>query len=663
MTAAQSSTPENLDDTKTRRPENAKRSVTKARRNNDKKSKSEPPNDAGSVTARPENHSSELSDCHKQSSDLPHPEALLPESAESIADGVDSAELPAIPAVNADTDRPNNAEASESSSETEASLSPLTVPKIEGASPNAGSAIDGNVPNRGMILVDDTIRTDEAESNKSDDPESTEPTGDDQPRVVLTPEFIADFARANGVRCFRDQQGAFFVWVPVATEDGTHFECHPSRSKSFLALLLKLIRIRSQSTPKFSRVKQAIEILELDAYQSSMVNLENRRASQKGVSFIDLGDPEWNMIKVGPDHWDITSQETPMFYRPQHLRALPRPERGGDIDELFKFVPAENPQEKLLMTAWILAALHAGIPSPILVFTGQQGSAKTTRTRRIRSLLDPSVTPVLGDLEMSNLVLTFQHHAVPCFENVSQFDRRTTDMFCRAVTGNGVERRRLYTDSDQVLYSFRRPIIINGIDTPSMRPDFLDRCLIVDCRRMGKFQPLHELDREFEESRPRILGAMLDVLVKTLRVLPSTSTAEEFRMADFAHFGRAVAIALGQQPSAFDEAYRLNVRRRNFELLDDAPMVRLLKEFSGKYTAAEPWTGSAISLLHELRTVATNKEDANGMKDLPKSGRWLSSRLSEMTSALKTMGIIVEKLQRTHDQRGWKVFEEKPNVP
>jgi hypothetical protein len=474
----------------------------------------------------------------------------------------------------------------------------------------------------------------------------------------LTPEFIADIARANGVRCFRDQQGAFFVWVPVATKDGTHFECHPSRSKSFLALLLELIRIRSKSTPKFSRVKQAIEILELDAYQSPMVNLENRRASKQGVSFIDLGDPEWNMIKVGPDRWDITSQEMPMFCRPQHLRTLPRPERGGDIDQLFRFVPAENPQEKLLMMAWLLAALHAGIPSPILVFTGQQGSAKTTRTRRIRSLLDPSVTPVLGDLEMSNLFLTFQHHAVPCFENVSQFDRRAADMFCRAVTGNGVERRRLYTDSDQVLYSFRRSIIINGIDIPSMRPDFLDRCLIINCKRMENFQRLNELDRQFEEASPRILGAMLDVLVKTLRVLPSTPSAAEFRMADFAHFGRAVAIALGRQPSAFDEAYRLNVRRRNLELLDDAPMVRLLKRFSRNYSAAKPWIGSVLTLLDELQTMAAINGDANGMKDLPKSGRWLSSRLSEMTSALKSIGIIVEKLQRTHDQRAWKVFAE-----
>jgi hypothetical protein len=175
---------------------------------------------------------------------------------------------------------------------------------------------------------------------------------------------------------------------------------------------------------------------------------------------------------------------------------------------------------------------------------------------------------------------------------------------------------------------------------------------------MENFQRLNELDRQFEEASPRILGAMLDVLVKTLRVLPSTPSAAEFRMADFAHFGRAVAIALGRQPSAFDEAYRLNVRRRNLELLDDAPMVRLLKRFSRNYSAAKPWIGSVLTLLDELQTMAAINGDANGMKDLPKSGRWLSSRLSEMTSALKSIGIIVEKLQRTHDQRAWKVFAE-----
>lgn len=179
------------------------------------------------------------------------------------------------------------------------------------------------------------------------------------------------------------------------------------------------------------------------------------------------------------------------------------------MNELFEFIPSETPEERFVMTVWLLGALHAGIPNPMLVFVGQQGSAKTTRTRRLRSLLDPSVTPVLGDLEMSNLLLTLQHRAVPCFENISQFNRREVDMFCRAVAGNSVERRKLFTNADQALYSFRRSMIINGIDTPNTRPDFLDRCLIIHCKRMDNFQTLHELDRQFAIACPKILVEVL----------------------------------------------------------------------------------------------------------------------------------------------------------
>jgi|GEM_PF-6940951 len=326
MAAFQSSTLEDPDN-KVRRPENPRRKVSRARRKKATTPESDAEKNVESVDVRDKNGASVHGECQHQGSDSGNSETPIPESDQTKDKNADPAEL-SIPLTNAGAATLSRALATELSGDLEASQSPTSDPQIESASPNAGSAIDGNVPNRGMTLVDDTIRTDEAEPNESDEPESTEPRGDDQPRVILTPEFIADFARANGVRCFRDQQGAFFVWVPVATKDGTHFECHPSRSKSFLALLLELIRVRSNSSLKFSRVKQAIEILELDAYRSPMVNLENRRAFKKGVSLIDLGDPRRNLIKVGPDGWDVTLQETPMFYRPQHLRALPHPERG-----------------------------------------------------------------------------------------------------------------------------------------------------------------------------------------------------------------------------------------------------------------------------------------------------------------------------------------------
>jgi len=259
-------------------------------------------------------------------------------------------------------------------------------------------------------------------------------------------------------------------------------------------------------------------------------------------------------------------------------------------------------------------------------------------------------------MEMSDLFLTFQHHAVPCFENVSRFSRREADMFCRAVTGNGVERRKLYTDSDQKLYSFQRPIIINGLDAPSIRPDFLDRCVIINCRRVKDFVPLQKLDREFEAARPRLLGAMLDLLVETLKLHGNTASAKEFRMADFAHFGRAVAKAFGKNAVDFDKAYRANIRQQDCEILEDSPMVRAVEKFAEKFSSEKPWKGSAGELLEKLRDRAHVLGDANVKADLPKSPRWLSSRLSELAIALGTRSVVVERLPRTNSSRGWQVY-------
>lgn len=473
--------------------------------------------------------------------------------------------------------------------------------------------------------------------------------------VSLTPELIVQYATEAKMEFFQDQHGSVFAWTQVTVGEKKHWECLPIRSRGLLARLLELIKSRTESMPQLSTLKQAIEVLELSAYLTSKKNLENRRTTVGHETFIDLGDEDWTMVRIASEGWKVIDQDKPRFFRPKHMLALPRPQIGGSLDELFNFVPTETEGDKLLLIAWLLAGLYADIPNPILLLVGQQGSAKTTRSRRLRSLLDPSITPVLGDLEMSNLFQTFQHHAVPCFENVSNFKRREADIFCRAVTGNGVERRKLYTDSDQVLYSFRRAIIINGIDTPSTRPDFLDRCITINCRRMDTFITLDELDRQFEAARPRIFGAMLDVLAKALKVYSNMAGASEFRMADFARFGRAVSIALGQQSEDFDKAYRLNIEQRDCEILEDAPMGRLLEHFAAKYKGDKPWKGTAEELLLKLKEAAHVLNDVDARSDLPKSARWLSSRLGELGPALAARQVYITKLKRTNAKRQWQI--------
>ncbi len=471
---------------------------------------------------------------------------------------------------------------------------------------------------------------------------------------TLTPDaFIRNVIRA-GVRFFCDQHGATFVWITVHGPQ-THNECLKLRSKQCRSRLVELIRQRTGAYPTPKILRQAIELMELIASTSERRELSNRCALQGDEILIDVGDSEWREISVTKSGWCVRGQRDPVFFRTQHSRELPIPQSGGDFNRLFDFVPVESTSERLLVLAWTVAAFYPLVPNPMLLFVGEQGSAKTTRSLRLRSLLDPSITPALGEVEMRNLAQVFQHHAVPCFENVSRFNRRVADLFCRAVTGDGVERRKLFTDSDQVLFAFRRPIIINGVEIPSTRPDFLDRCLIINCHRLTNYKTLGELDREFGAFRPRLLGALLDLLVKTLGILEDTPPATEFRMADFATFGRAVAIASGATPTAFDEALRQNIRHKELDVIEDSPIIRPLKRFAAGHPSEKPWRGTAEQLLHGLFEMIGQMDDPFAKRDLPQSARWLSSRLSQLAPLLVNHGLVIEKLQRTNTSRLWQV--------
>jgi hypothetical protein len=177
------------------------------------------------------------------------------------------------------------------------------------------------------------------------------------------------------------------------------------------------------------------------------------------------------------------------------------------------------------------------IASPILLVVGMQGSAKTTMCRLIRSLVDPSTIPLLGAVEQKDMMQVLHHHALPCLENVGHFSRKEADILCRAVTGDSIERRKLYTDKDSVIFAYRRPIIINGIDIPTDRPDVRDRSLIIRRSRVEGFRPDQDVRAAYEQDCPVILGALLDVLVDVLRALPFGSVGpgsfERMRLAEW----------------------------------------------------------------------------------------------------------------------------------
>ncbi len=106
--------------------------------------------------------------------------------------------------------------------------------------------------------------------------------------------------------------------------------------------------------------------------------------------------------------------------------------------------------------------------------------AKSTTAKALRSLIDPA-NPMARSAPHSeqDLVIAAKHNHVLAFDNLSTVKPVLADALCRIATGGGFGTRKLHSDSDEVLFTATRPILLNGIPDLANRPDLADRAIIV----------------------------------------------------------------------------------------------------------------------------------------------------------------------------------------
>jgi hypothetical protein len=97
------------------------------------------------------------------------------------------------------------------------------------------------------------------------------------------------------------------------------------------------------------------------------------------------------------------------------------------------------------------------------------------------------------------------------------------------------------------------------------KPDLLSRCLVILTEQImkDKRRKIEDIWNEFEELRPKLLGYILDILVKviqTMRENGSIKFRELPRMADFAAYAELVSRCLGNEDNKFMEAFNGNVK-------------------------------------------------------------------------------------------------------
>ncbi len=418
-------------------------------------------------------------------------------------------------------------------------------------------------------------------------------------------------------------------------------ETWPLKGKGFRRWLLNRFWEEQHKAPGAQALQDALNVLEAQAcFEGPERPVFTRLAEQEGNIYLDLGNDAWETVEVTPEGWRVINNSPVKFTRSKGMLALPRPQAGGDLADLRKFINFDSEEDWLLLLAWLVAALRPTGPYPVLVLQGEQGSAKSTTAKVLRSLVDPNMAPLrTTPREERDLAIAANNSWVLCFDNLSGVRPWLSDALCRVSTGGGFATRTLYENDEETIFDYVRPVIVNGIDQIATRHDLLDRSLIITLPVIpdGERKDEKTFWPAFKEAQPKILGALLDAVVVGLRNIDQVQLDRLPRMADFAKWIVAAEPALSWEPGGFMAAYDGKRAEAVEQALEGDTVAVAVQSFLAD---VDDWEGSATELLEALGDYVP--EQAQKTRAWPKTARTLSNRLRRAATFLRQVGVDVE---------------------
>jgi len=448
-------------------------------------------------------------------------------------------------------------------------------------------------------------------------------------------EILLEIAAA--AELFHTADGDCFARFPV----NEHWETWLIRSKGFRRWLSHGYYRATGTGPNSDSMQAALNTLEAMAqFDGAERPLWVRLAEHEGKIYIDLANPGWEAIEITPDGWQVVANPPVCFRRPRGMLPLAYPERGGSVNELRPFLNLASDEDFILMIAYLLAAMRPRGPYPVAALGGEQGTAKSTTARGIRSLGDPNISPLRSTPRNErDLMIAATNSWILSYDNLSGIPHWLSDAFCRLSTGGGISNRELYTNQEETILDAMRPVILNGIDSLMKRPDLADRYLIFNLPPIPKSarRPEEEFWADFEKARPRILGGLLDAVSTGLKNLESVKLPSLPRMADFARWIVACEPALPWPPGSFMAAYDGN-RQEAVELSLEADVVAVAVR--AHMADKQEWSGKPTELYEALKNhVAENTQKS---KEWPKAAHVLTSHLKRMATFLRKVGLVID---------------------
>lgn len=429
-------------------------------------------------------------------------------------------------------------------------------------------------------------------------------------------------------KLFHTADGSAYAAVTVKG----HEENWPVNSGGFRRWLKAIYYELRSDAPNEKAVGASIDILCHMALEGGHHEVHLRLAKHAGNIYVDLADEAWRAVEVTPIGWRVVERPPVHFRRTRNTGSLPVPVRGGNLDELRPLLGTTD-ANWTLVKGWLVDCFKGRGPYLVLVVTGEQGSAKSSLCRLLRSLVDPLKKATLASLprDEKDLGVDGTNEFVLAYDNVSFLPQWLSDCLCRAATGGGIKSRALYTDGEQAIFDICAPIILNGIPDFAESNDLLGRSLIIHQPFIPESDRLDEetLAARFDIVRAKVFGALLDAVSVGLANVPSVKMSGLPRMADSTKW---ITACFGDE--RFLEEYRANIENAVDLGLEASPIANIIRKLV--LDAGGSWEGTMSELFENIKQEATGQEFAN---TFPKNVAALRNRIKRDAPALRSAGI------------------------
>lgn len=422
------------------------------------------------------------------------------------------------------------------------------------------------------------------------------------------------------------------------------------RSRAFKQFISHHIYKNFKKTVSAETISNIIQLLEGKAvFDGEEHDLDVRIAEHGDAIWYDLGNG--CVVHIDKSGWRISATPPILFKRFSHQTVQVNPISGGSINDLYNFVNLQSEDDKLLFLVYTIASFIPNFSHPLLVLYGPQGAGKTTPLRLLKSLVDPSILKTLTAPDAGReFVQLASHHYFLFLDNLSSIPNWLSDALARACTGDGFTKRELFSDDDDIIYSFQRTIVLNGINLVVQKADLLDRSILLGLERISKDKRREEQEfwKEFDKLKPGILGAIFDCVTLALIEYPNISLDSHPRMADFARWGCAIARSLGFEDEEFLAAYYRNINSQNDAAIEASPVGTAILTLMDD---RDEWEGTATDLLNELERIAEKIKINIKSRDWPKDPSWLTRKIQLIHSNLAEQGLQVTRVENSRPRK------------